>query len=108
MDTSDYPSLPKLNQLHARLAANSRHIEAVIDSQIDVIERLFSASTAGDWRAVAEASCYLAQLQPDQVGPDIIREARHVFEELGHAPTGPKQPRHLGPLLAACRAVRKR
>jgi len=107
MDTSDYPSLPKIRQLHARLAANSRHIDAVIDSQIDVIERLFSATTAGDWPAVAAASRYLAALQPDQIGPDVVREARQVMEELNHAPAGLKQPRHFDTLLAACREARK-
>ena len=112
MDTSDFPSLPNLNQLHARLAANSRHVEAVIDSQLDGIERLFSATTAEDWSAVAEASRYLAELNPDRVGPDVIREARHVVdelsrEELGHTSEGAKQPKHLASLLAACRLARK-
>jgi len=110
MDTSEYPSLPNLNQLHARLAANSRHVEAVIDSQLDGIERLFTASTAGDWSAVAEATRYLAALKPDRVGPDVIREARYVFEELSHATEtdGAKQPKHLASLLAACRVARKK
>lgn len=107
MDTSDYPSLPNLSQLHARLAANSRHVAAVIDSQLDGLERLFAATTAQDWPAVAEASRYLAELQPDQVGHDVVREARYVLEELNHAPEGPKQPKHLDTLLAACLAVRK-
>lgn len=122
MDTSDLnsttkPSLPNLNQLHARLAANSRHVEAVIDSQLDGIERLFSATTAEDWSAVAEASRYLAGLKPDRVGPDVIREARYVLDELSrdelsrdersHADAGTKQPKHLASLLAACRLARK-
>ncbi|NOZ40563.1 MAG: hypothetical protein GXP24_10095 [Planctomycetes bacterium] len=108
MDTSDYPSLPKLNQLHARLAANSRHVGAVIDSQLDGIERLFSATTAEDWAAVAEASRYLAELKPDRVGPDVIREARYVFDELSHNSAGSKQPKHLASLLSACRLARKK
>ncbi len=107
MDTSEYPSLPNLSQLHARLAANSRHIEAVIDSQFDGIERLFSATTAEDWQAVAEASRFLAELKPDRVGPDVIREARYVFDELSHATEGAKQPKHLASLLAACRVARR-
>ena len=73
MDTSEYPSLPNLHQLHVRLAANSLHVEAVIDSQLDGIERLFSASTAQDWPAVAEASRLLAEAKPTQVGPEVIR-----------------------------------
>jgi len=107
MDTSDYPSLSHLSQLHARLAANSRHVEAVIDSQLDGIERLFSATTAEDWQAVAEASRYLAESQPDQFGPDILREARHVYDELSHSADETLKPKHLANLLAACRAVRK-
>ncbi len=107
MDTSEYPSLPNLNQLHARLAANSRHVEAVIDSQLDGIERLFSATTAEDWAAVAEASRLLSEQVPDRVGPDVIREARYVFDELSHAPDGAKRPKHLASLLAACRLARQ-
>jgi len=108
MDTSEYPSLPNLSQLHARLAANSRHVEAVVDSQLDGIERLFSATTAEDWSAVAEVSRYLAKQNPDRVGPDVIREARYVFDELSHAADGTKQPKHLSSLLAACREARRK
>ena len=106
MDTSDYPSLPDLSQIHARLASNSRRVESVIDSQLDGIERLFSASTSEDWAAVANASRQLAEMTLDEMGPDVLREARHVFDELSHAST--KQPKHLVSLLAACRVVRKR
>ncbi len=107
MDTSEYPSLPNLNRLHARLAANSRHVEAVIDSQLDGIERLFSAATAEDWSAVAEASRYLSCLKPGRVGIEVIREARYVFDELRHEAGETKQPKHLQKLLAACRVARK-
>lgn len=107
MDTSDYPSLPKLNQIHARLAANSRRVEAVVDSQMDGIERLFSATTSEDWDAVAEASRYLAALSPEQVGSDVVREARYVFDELSHSSAHTQQPKHLVQLLSACRLARK-
>ena len=107
MDTSDYPSLPKLNQLHASLAANSRRVEAVVDSQLDLIERLFTALIAEDWPKVAETSRMLAQSKPEQVGIDVIREARHVYHELSHAADGTQQPKHLASLVAACRARRK-
>ena len=107
MDTSDYPSLPNLNQIHARLAANSRRVEEVIDSQLDGIERLFTATIAQDWDAVAEASQFLAELQPEDVSLDVVREARHVYEELSHADKGAKQPKHLAKLLDACRVARK-
>ncbi len=107
MDTNEYPSLPNLSQLHARLAANSRHVEALVDSQLDGIERLFSATTAEDWTAVAEASRYLAGLKPDRVGVDVIHKARLVFDELSHAAEVSKQPKHLASLLAACRVARR-
>jgi len=108
MDTSDYPSLPNLSQLHARLAANSRRVEAVVDSQLDGIERLFSASTAGDWPAVAKASRFLADSPPERVGTDVIRAAQYVIEELSHASGTLNPPKHLATLLAACRCVRKK
>ena len=108
MDTSDYPSLPSLNRLHASLAANSRRVEAAVDSQLDGIERLFSATVAEDWPAVAEASRILAQSEPDKVGVDIIQKARHVYDELSHTLDGTHRPQQLASLLAACRAVRRK
>jgi len=108
MDTSEYPSLPNLNRLHTRLAANCRRVESVIDSQLDGIERLFSATVAEDWSAVAEASRLLSEQKPEFVGLDVIREARHVFDELRHESSGAKQPKHLASLLDACRAVREK
>lgn len=112
MDTSDFPSLPNLNQLHARLGANSRHVEAVINSQLDGFERLFSATTAEDWSAVAEASRFLSKQKPDRVGADVVRQAQYVLEELSrnelsHEAEGASQPKHLASLLAACRLARK-
>jgi len=107
MDTSEYPSLPDLSQIHARLAANSRRVESVVDSQLDGIERLFSATTAEDWAAVADASRVLADMTLDQVSSEVICEAQQVFEELCHSPTPTRQPKHLASLLNACRAIRK-
>lgn len=107
MDTNDYPSLPNLAQLHARLASNNRRVEALVDAQLDGIERLFSATVAEDWEAVAQASRFLATLRPDQVSPEVIRQARQVAEELGRC--GPaRPPRQLGHLLAACREAKQR
>ena len=113
MDTSDYPSMPNLNLLHARLAAQSRRVTGVVDSQVDGIEqdgfeRLFSATSAQDWRAVAEASRYLASLRAEQVGTVIIREARHVCDELSQGPARAEQSKHLASLLAACREIQNR
>ena len=107
MDTHDYPSLPNLAQLHARLAANSRRVEAIVDEQLAGIERLLSATIAEDWQAVAEASTYLANQNPDDIGADVIREARTVCEELSAAPLTASKPKHIAKLLAACRAARK-
>lgn len=107
MDTNDYPSLPNLAQVHARLSANSRRVEAVVDAQLGGIERLLSATIAEDWEAVAHATRYLAEQDPEEVGTEIIREARYVFEELSQAPLRTKKPKHLANLLAACRTARK-
>ena len=108
MDTDEYPSLPNLQQMHARLAANSRRVASVISSQLDGIERLFTATTTQDWKTVAEVSRLLAEAPPEVVGQDVVREARQVFEELRHAPDGAKQPKHLSSLLAACREAKRK
>ena len=107
MDTSDYPSLPNLAQVHARLAANSRRVEAVVDDQLDGIERLFTATTAGDWEAIAQASRYLAKQDPGHLDGEVIRQARQVCEELAQARSRTRPPKHLASLLAACRSVRQ-
>jgi len=106
MDTTDYPSLPNLTQLHVRLAANSRRVEAIVDSQLHGIERLFEASTSGDWQTVAETSRYLAELGPEEIGVDVVRHARQVYQELSRRSSGTKPPKHLPHLLDACRTVR--
>ena len=108
MDSSEYPSLPELSQIHARLSANSRRVEAVVDAQLQGIERLLSATIAEDWEAVAEATRYLADQNPEDVGSEIIREARTVYEEMSQAPHATQKPKHLVNLLAACRAARKK
>jgi len=108
MDTDEYPSLPNLSQIHSRLASNSRRVEAAIDSQFDGIERLFSATTAEDWEAVAKATKYLANLEPDQIDSRVIRSARRLSQEIGSAASSVKRPKHLASLLEACRAVRKK
>ncbi len=108
MDTNKYPSLPNLSQMHSRLASNSRRVEAVVDEQLDGIERLFSAATAEDWEAVAKATQYLADLEPDQIDGNVIRTARQLSQEIGSATSDVKRPKHLASLLEACRAVRKK
>lgn len=107
MDTTDYPSVPQLNHLHLQLAANSRQVEQVIDSQLDSIEQLFSAVIAEDWSAVETVSRELTQLAPEVVGTDVVREARNVVNEMSQTTERSVQPSHLHCLLAACRSVRK-
>ena len=85
MDTSEYPSLPNLAQVHARLASNSRRVEAAVDAQLDGIERLFTATTTGDWEAIAQVSRYLAKQDPAHLDGEVIRQARQVCDELARA-----------------------
>lgn len=109
MDTSDYPSLPNLARMHARLAADSRQVERIINSQLDAIERLFYASTLEDWQAVASVSRQLASCSSEEVSPEVVQQAQQLLEELNtHPAAGLKQPKHLAGLLAACREVRAR
>ncbi len=107
MDTSEYPSLPNLAQVHARLAAQSRRVEQLVDAHLDGIERLFHAATAGDWEAIALASRYLAKQDPTHLDGEVIRQARHVCEELARARSRTRPPKHLASLLAACRSARQ-
>jgi hypothetical protein len=108
MDTTDYPSLPRLARMHARLAADSRRVEQIVDGQMDVIERLFHASTAENWLEVARATQILSQLPAEKLTPDIITAAKSVYGELASFGNGFQKPKHLAKLLAACREVRSR
>ena len=95
--------------MHSRLALDSRRVELVVDAQLDVIERLFCATTAEDWPGVAQASKMLSELALlDKVGPEVVREAKLVYEEMTYPATEMRQPKHLAQLLAACRAVQSR
>lgn len=108
MDTTDYPSLPNLARMHSRLAADSRRVAMLVEAQLDAIERLFDATTAENWQGVAQASKVLAELTPEEVGPEVVNEAKLVYEEMTHPATEMREPKHLVKLLAACRAVRCR
>ena len=103
MDTQDYPSLPNLAQVHARLAANSRRVEKVVDAQLDGIQRLFHAATTGDWEAIAQASRWLAKQDPAHLDHEVISQARHVCDELARARSRKNPPKHLPNLIEACR-----
>jgi len=105
MDKSEYPSLPNLAQLHARLAANNRRVASVVDAQLDGIERLFSAATAEDWEGVAAATRYLANQNDERIGGDIVRQAKELCEELKRSQPRAKPPKNLAGLLTACRAA---
>jgi len=108
MDTSDYPSLPKLAKMHARLAADSRRVENAMDAQLDGIGRLLSACDAEDWQAVTHISEYLSKLTPDQENAQVVHTARQLCDELSRREDAQQTaPKHLDKLLAACRAVRK-
>ena len=108
MDTTDYPSLPNLVRMHSRLAADSRRVQAVVEAQLDAIEQLFYATTAEDWQGVAQASKLLSELAPEEIGTEVVNEARLVYEEMTHPVSEMRPPRHLEQLLAACRTARSR
>ncbi|QEG36832.1 hypothetical protein [Bythopirellula goksoeyrii] len=108
MDTTDYPSLPNLARMHSRLAVDSRRVNDIVDAQLDAIERLFHATTAEDWQGIALASKMLSELTPEEVGPEVVLEAKLVYEEMTHSASEMRRPKHLGRLLDACRAVRSR
>jgi hypothetical protein len=108
MDTTNYPSLPNLARIHARLATDARRVEQIVEQQLDIIERLFHATIAEDWLGVASVTRILANLKPEEASPEIINEARKLYQELIHDATGLKHPKHLTGLLEACRAVRTR
>ncbi len=114
METTDYLSLPSLTQIHARLAADSHRVEQIVDGQLetsgqlDVIERLFHATSAEDWAGITDATRILANLRAEEVGAEVVNQARQLYEEIIHAKASLKQPKHLTNLLAACHAVRSR
>ena len=108
MDKHSYPSLQSLTQAHARLASNSRRVEQIVDSQLDGIERLFSAATSGDWEAIAQASRYLAKQDPAHLDVAVIRQARKLCDELASTRKRKSGPNHLAGLIEACRDSRKK
>jgi hypothetical protein len=105
MDTSNYPSLPNISQLFARLAINNRRVLDVVDGQLNNIERLFDATIAQDWILVEKVSRYLVEHTNDQ---GLKRTARKVCNEFNHGPPGPNGPQHLAQLLAECRTLQQR
>lgn len=108
MDTSDYPSLPNLTQIHARLAGNSRRVQEVVDGQLCSLERLLQATANENWLLVEEVSQFLADLPPKGEDGALARTARKVYDELQEGPPGPHGPIHLAKLLAECREAHRR
>jgi len=104
MDTSEYPSLAQIARLNAKLAVHCSRIDAVIDGQLDAVERLFRAAADHDWDAVSRASQQLAAQQVDGENSTVVQTAWRVFTSLRRDPTGSGSAGKLAALLSACRA----
>lgn len=104
MDTSDYPSLAQLSRLNSQLAVERARVDAVINGQLDMVERLFRAATKQDWDAVARASQALALEPVNEENGAVVQTAWRVYESLRRDPSGGKSASKLAALLAACRA----
>ena len=108
MDTSDYPSLGLLARLNAQLLVHNQAVAAVVDVQLDDIERLFRAATQHDWQAVLTLGEQLVGNLEDRADKPVVRSARKVCNALRGDPSGAKAVRHLPELLAACREAKLR
>ena len=108
MDASDYPSLSRLARLNAQLAANSVRVSAIVNAQLDSVERLFRAATAHDWDAIARVSGDLAKQPVDDHNSAVVRSAAKVCESLRRDPSGAKAAGRLATLLSACRTAKAR
>ena len=108
MDTSDYPSLGLLARLNAQLLVHNQAVAAVVDAQLDDIERLFRAATQRDWQAVLKLGEQLVSNLEDRADKPMVRSARKVCNALHGDPSGAKAMRHLPELLAACREAKLR
>jgi hypothetical protein len=104
----DYPSLGRLARLSAQLAAQSARVTAIVDGQLDQVERLFRAAVKPDWQEVASAVQHLASQPRSSENAAVIRSAAKVRDALRTDPTGVKAARSLAKLLDACRAARRR
>jgi hypothetical protein len=108
VDKSAYPSLGRLAQLNAQLAAQAARVEHAVAAHLDEIERLFRAATTRDWQAVDRASRELAAKPINGENAALVHSAGKVCEALRRDPSGAGAVRPLAKLLAACRAVKKR
>jgi hypothetical protein len=108
LDTTDYPSLLQLARLNAQLAVHCARVDAVVNAQLDSVERLFRAATNLDWEAVARASQDLAKQPINGENNAVVQSAWRVCEALRHDPSGQKAGGRLAALLSACRAAKSR
>lgn len=105
MDPSEYPSLPRLNLLHARLASQCRDVGVAVERLMDPVEHLFRAATSEDWLATITAVTALTELPEDAINGPVIEAA--VATEQAIRTDGPQAIRQqLSKLLAECRAQR--
>lgn len=107
MDLNDYPSLGRLARLSAQLAAQSARVTAIVDAQLDQVERLFRAAVKPDWQEIARAAGELAEQPRSSENSTVIRSAKKVCDALRADPTGAKAVRSLGKLLDACRSAKR-
>lgn len=107
MDMHDYPSLGRLARLSAQLATQSARVTAIVDAQLDEVERLFRAAVKPDWHEVASAVQHLASQPRSPENAALIRSAAKVRDALRTDPTGAKAARSLAKLLDACRATKQ-
>lgn len=105
---SEYPSLGGLARANAQLRVQSRRVETVVEAQLDGVERLFRAATAGDWNALARVSDELSSQPPDAQNKAVVRSACKVCDLLRRDPTGRRASRKLAELLHACHMTKAR
>jgi hypothetical protein len=103
----DYPSLGRLATLSAQLAAQSARVTAIVDGQLDQVERLFRAAVKPDWQEVASAARELASQARSPENAAVVRTAAKVRDALRTDPTGAKAMRSLAKLLDVCRAAKQ-
>ena len=110
MDCTDYPSLPRLNQLHAQLAAQCRRIDRALALHDDPVERLLRATIAKDWNAAllaAHSISEMAEIRGDRELRHLALTTENVLRaDPGKSVNSPATSSKLAELLTACRAVK--
>lgn len=106
MESTDYPSLGNLARMSAQLAVHGRRVEALVDEQLDEVERLFRAAASQDWDAIARASADIAGRKVDPVNKALVQTARKVRDALRRDPSGARASTRLAELLSVCRSAK--